>query len=123
MERLERLRKEGLIHTDAVPHEVVTFPGEQPEWDQLAASERAKSARAMETYAGMVTRMDDNIGNVMDYLRQTGEYDNTHIIFMSDNGAEGASYEAYPVFGPKVTEHIEKYYDNSLENIGRCVSL
>ena len=37
---------------------------------------------------------------------------------MSDNGAEGASYEAYPVLGPSLGRTIKKYYNNSLDNIG-----
>lgn len=36
----------------------------------------------------MVGRMDWNIGRVLDYLKSTGEYENTFIVFMSDNGAE-----------------------------------
>jgi arylsulfatase len=45
----------------------------------------------METYAGMVDSIDVNVGKVIDYLKKTGEYDNTMIVFMSDNGAEGAA--------------------------------
>ncbi|KAG8349691.1 hypothetical protein FVEN_g13087 [Fusarium venenatum] len=40
-------------------------------------------------------------------------------LFMSDNGAEGASYEAYHLIGTTIMDHVHKYYDNSLENIGR----
>jgi arylsulfatase len=43
----------------------------------------------MEIYASMVEYMDDQIGRVVDHLKQIGEYDNTVIIFISDNGAEG----------------------------------
>jgi arylsulfatase len=45
----------------------------------------------MEAYAGMVDSIDVNVGRVVDYLKKTGEYDNTMIVFMSDNGAEGAA--------------------------------
>lgn len=38
--------------------------------------------------------MDHNVGRVIDYLESIGELDNTYIMFMSDNGAEGAAYEA-----------------------------
>lgn len=54
----------------------------------------------------------------MDYLKDIGELDNTLIMFMSDNGAEGAAYEAYPLVKGPLLEHIRKYYDNSLDNIG-----
>jgi arylsulfatase len=43
----------------------------------------------MELYAAMVEYMDEQIGRVFDYLKEIGEYDNTVIIFISDNGAEG----------------------------------
>jgi arylsulfatase len=45
----------------------------------------------METYAGMVDSIDLNIGKIIEYLKRTGEYDNTFVVFMSDNGAEGAA--------------------------------
>ena len=48
----------------------------------------------MELYAGMVEYMDDQIGRVFDYLKQIGEYDNTVVIFISDNGAEGNDLRA-----------------------------
>ena len=41
----------------------------------------------------MVECMDHNIGRVTNYLESIGELDNTYIMFMSDNGAEGAAYE------------------------------
>ena len=37
---------------------------------------------------------------------------------MSDNGAEGASYEAIPIWGPKMLNVINRYYNNQLDNIG-----
>ncbi|KAH8812766.1 alkaline-phosphatase-like protein [Xylogone sp. PMI_703] len=117
--RVARLKELGLVDKDVVPHEVVTSPGEMAEWEQLDDTTRAASARAMEVYAGMVDRMDWNIGRVVAYLKENGEYENTFILFMSDNGAEGASYEALPLISSSITDHISKYYDNSLENIGR----
>lgn len=67
----------------------------------------------------MVDRIDYNVGRVVDYLKTQGEYENTTILFMSDNGAEGSSYEARSVMGDRILTHVQKYYDNSLENIGR----
>ncbi|KAK8234605.1 arylsulfatase [Phyllosticta capitalensis] len=118
LRRLESLKKLGLIDPSIKPHDVVTVPGDPAEWEDMDAATRAKSARAMEAYAGMVDRMDWNIGRVISHLKETGEYDNTYIIFQSDNGAEGASIEARPVLGDKILEHLARYYDNSLANIG-----
>lgn len=55
----------------------------------LAPGARKMSGRKMEIYASMVEYMDDQIGRVFDYLKEIGEYDNTVVIFISDNGAEG----------------------------------
>jgi arylsulfatase len=115
--RLAALKRLGLCPLDVTPHPVV--PDGAREWDEMSPEEQAISARAMEVYAAMVTRMDWNIGRVVDYLRGTGELDNTVIIFMSDNGAEGAIVEAMPLAGPAIMEQVRLHYDNSLENIGR----
>jgi arylsulfatase A-like enzyme len=69
-----------------------------------------------------VDRMDWNIGRVTDYLAETGELDDTVVIFLSDNGAEGAIVEAMPLHGAQIAAQIEKYYDNSLDNLGRPTS-
>jgi arylsulfatase A-like enzyme len=122
LRRIQKLKDLGLVADNVKPHPIVAMPGEQEEWQLLDDDTRAKSARAMEVYAGMVDRMDWDIGRVVSYLRETGEYDNTMILFMSDNGAEGASYEAKPILGDKILPHLAKYYDNSLENIGRGTS-
>lgn len=63
----------------------------------MTAEAKARSARAMEVYAAMVEMVDDNLGRVLGHLKETGELDNTFVLFMSDNGAEGASIEAAPV--------------------------
>jgi arylsulfatase len=114
-ERLERLKALGLAPRDVTAHPVVS--DEKP-WEELTDEERAVSARSMEVYAAMVDRMDWNIGRVISYLEQTGELDDTVVIFLSDNGAEGAIVEALPVIGPHIAQHIRDNYDNSLENIG-----
>ena len=93
-----------------------------PEWADMTADERALSARSMEVYAAMVDRMDWNIGRVIDYLTETGELDDTVVIFLSDNGAEGAIVEAMPLRGAQIAAQIEKYCDNSLDNLGRPTS-
>jgi arylsulfatase A-like enzyme len=107
------------MEAGTIPHDFVSVGREQSDWSTMTAEERAKSARSMEAYAGMVDRMDYNIGRVLEHLKASGEYDNTYIFFMSDNGAEGASYEARDVIREDILDHIDKYYDNSLENIGR----
>ena len=125
--RLAKLKELGLVPHDAVPHNVVVpesvrHAKGQDDWHKLSPADRAYSARTMETYAAMVQRMDYNIGKVIDYLEIQGEIDNTVVLFMSDNGAEGALLEAMPIMGENLLGHIETYYDNSIDNIGRANS-
>jgi len=55
------------------------------------ARNKAWELRLMETYAAMVTNMDAGMGRVVDALKANGQYDNTLILFLADNGgcAEG----------------------------------
>ncbi|WP_373521087.1 arylsulfatase [Aquiflexum sp.] len=41
---------------------------------------------------GMVENIDDNVGRLMHYLKQSGKIDNTIVIFMTDNGPNGIRY-------------------------------
>ncbi|PCG90427.1 Alkaline phosphatase-like, alpha/beta/alpha [Penicillium occitanis (nom. inval.)] len=114
--RLQRLKELGMIKDDVKPHPVVAE--EVKEWKDYTEEEKKKSCTAMEVFAGMVECIDANVGKVMDYLESIGELDNTFVCFMSDNGAEGAAYEAYPLVQSGVLPHLQKYYDNSIENLG-----
>lgn len=89
LKRLAALQKLGIIDRDIKPHEVVA-PEAIKKWADMDAYERKASARAMECFAGMVDSMDQNVGKIVDYLKSIGEFDNTFIIFQSDNG-ESAS--------------------------------
>ena len=114
--RLARQQALGLLDAQHTAHPVHS---RQPDWDDLPEHERALSARKMEVYAAMVDRMDWNVGRVIDYLKQTDQFEQTVVIFLSDNGAEGAQLEALPVFGANLNQVIADHYDNSLDNIGR----
>jgi arylsulfatase len=118
-ERLRRMQSLGLCPPDIRAHPVIA---ETKEWDNLSPEEQKISVRAMEVYAAMVDRMDWNIGRVAGYLRETGELDDTVIVFLSDNGAEGAIVEAFPLIGPLISAFVRAYCDNSLDNIGRSNS-
>lgn len=116
LRRLENLKKLGMVPKDVEPHPVVA--DEVKEWRDMSAEERANSCRAMEVFAAMVECIDANVGKVVDYLEQTGELDNTFVCFLSDNGAEGAAYEAYPIVQSSMIGHLQKYYNNHIDNLG-----
>jgi arylsulfatase len=87
-------------------------------WEQLSADEQRRESRKMELYAAMVDNLDDHIGRLLGYLKEAGLYENTLIVFMSDNGAAG---EDFYNEGP-YTEHIQAHFDNSYETMGTAVS-
>lgn len=89
--RLRKLTELGIIDKSVIPHKIETTTQGVGEWSDLTPEEKKLSSRAMEAYAGMVDSIDVNVGKLVDYLKRTGEYDNTFIVFMSDNGAEGAA--------------------------------
>jgi arylsulfatase len=93
LQRLKNLKKLGLV-----PEDVDEFPTNfmTTKWNTLSAEERRQYARDMEVYAAMVEYMDMSIGRLFDYLRTNALYDNTLIVFFSDNGANGAHATAYP---------------------------
>jgi len=83
-ERFERLKKIGVIPADTVLPPI--NPGDRP-WSMLSAQEKTVFARFMAAYAGFITHADDEIGRLVDHLKQTGQYDNTLFVLLSDNGA------------------------------------
>jgi arylsulfatase len=56
-------------------------------WDQCSPEERNLYARMMEVFAGFLTHTDHQIGRLLDFLKEIGEFDNTLIMVLSDNGA------------------------------------
>jgi arylsulfatase len=62
-------------------------------WEKLSDSVRQDEARRMEVYAAMIDILDQNVGRVIDYLKETGHWDNTLFMFLSDNGASAEVVE------------------------------
>jgi len=58
------------------------------DWDAYSEDEQRYHAKRMAVHAGMVDAMDHHLGRLVDYLKRTGQYDNTVFIFTSDNGSE-----------------------------------
>ena len=56
-------------------------------WDSLTEVQQEFQARKMAIHAAMIHRMDLEIGRVLEQIRSMGEFENTVVFFMSDNGA------------------------------------
>ena len=110
--RFENLKKLGLIEQDAVPFDRLET---EPAWQDLPDEEKQLEARKMEIFAAMVDDMDRHTGEVIDYLKSSGQFENTLIFFMSDNGAEGAHLN---IGWEALEQWVEQCCDNSLENLG-----
>jgi len=85
-QRLARMQELGIVDKGVNTADRLYF---LPRSTTLVPAARVMQGRKMELYAAMVEYMDDQIGRVFDYLKEIGEYDNTIVIFISDNGAEG----------------------------------
>jgi arylsulfatase len=111
--RFARLREIGLL-TEGI--QAVPRVPDEPAWDALSAQEKQVAARNMEIYAAMVDDLDHYLGTVFETLKQRGEFDNTFIFFMSDNGPEGAHLE---IGWDPLGEWVAACCDNSLDNMGK----
>ncbi|MFV1988296.1 MAG: arylsulfatase [Gemmatimonadota bacterium] len=114
-ERFESLKTAGIVPRDwSMPprNEAVT------PWTELDAEERRTEARKMELYAALLENLDDHVGRLIEHLKASGLYENTMIVFMSDNGPDGNDFFARGPF----SEYLQAHYDNSYENMGRVTS-
>ena len=84
--RLEKMKNLGLIGSDWVPSSSKEI--KLRDWNALSKEDRDYQDLLMATYAGMIDRLDQNIGKLIAQLKNLGEYENTIILFCSDNGAE-----------------------------------
>jgi arylsulfatase len=56
-------------------------------WAELTAEQRLFQADKMAAHAAMVDVMDRETGRVLDAIRKAGRFDDTLVVFLSDNGA------------------------------------
>lgn len=81
-QRLKRMKEIGLIAPDWEP-----APHEGPDWDSLTQQQKDILDLRMAAYAACVDSVDQNIGKLVQSLKEMGEYENTIIMFLDDNGA------------------------------------
>lgn len=104
-ERMQRLSEMGILKCELSPRQPKTRPkwnlspdelerrigpGEAASaisWRSLTDEQNAFQATKMDIHAAMIHRMDREIGRVIEQLKAMGEFENTVIMFVSDNGA------------------------------------
>ncbi|NOR66624.1 MAG: sulfatase-like hydrolase/transferase [Woeseiaceae bacterium] len=115
-ERLNSLKEAGFIPQDAVPFPRLPM---LPAWETIPEELRKNEARRMELYAAMIDNIDYHLGRLLTHLKKTGVYDNTLVIFFSDNGANGNEMHQYP---DTDKAWVDRNSDNRYENMGRQFS-
>lgn len=106
-ETFERQKKLGIIPKDAV---LSRHDPDVQDWAKLPANERKLYARMMEVFAGFLEHADHNIGELIAFLKEMGEYENTLIMVISDNGASAEG-------GPSGSVNENKFFNNVPDNL------
>ncbi len=89
-ETFARQKRLGVIPQNAV---LTPRPSSLPAWNSLSADQKRTYARMMEVAAGQLAHADHQIGRVIESLRQSGQLDNTLVIYIQ--GDNGASIESF----------------------------
>ena len=97
-----RQKELGLIPQDA---ELSRHDPDVQDWNTLSADEKKLYARMMEVFAGFLTHTDDHYGRLFEFLKTIGEWENTVIMFISDNGASAEG-------GPTGSVNENKFFNN-----------
>ena len=104
---LARQKQLGVMPADA---ELSRRDPDVPDWGSLPAEARRLATRMMEVFAGFLSHTDHHIGRLLDFLKQTGEFDNTLIMVVSDNGASAEG-------GPGGTTNELQFFNNAPESL------
>lgn len=92
----QRMKDKGIVPKDTVNTAMNPLPDDMAlpadavrPWDSLNDDEKRLFARMAEVFAGFSEYTDAQVGRVIDYLKKTGQYENTIIIYAADNGTSG----------------------------------
>jgi len=114
-ETLARQIKLGIVPANTV---LTPRPKEIPAWDSLNDDQKKVYARMMEVYAATVAQSDYEIGRIIDALEQSGQLDNTLVIYLEgDNGAsaegtmQGTTNEVSAQYAPESLEYLVSMID------------
>ena len=91
--RYARMSQMGVIDPQTAPQ---SPPVGGKRFDEMTPAERKFQSGLFQAHAAMIDRMDQGLGDVFQALKDAGKWDNTLILFLSDNGA---SPERYPDSG------------------------
>jgi len=103
-----------LTPINPMPAEVAS-PGDAVRpWNTLNADEKKLFSKLAEVYAGFSEYTDAQVGRIIDYLEESGQLDNTLVIYAADNGASG---EGSPNGTVNENKLFNSYPDEMSENM------
>jgi arylsulfatase A-like enzyme len=118
---LPRMIAKGLLPKDTqltpinpLPDDVAHPDDHVRPWNSLNADEKKLFSRLMEVYAGFSEYTDAQVGRIIDYLEQSGQLENTVVIYCADNGASG---EGSPNGSVNENKFFNNYPDELAENM------
>lgn len=120
-QRFEKQKELGFWNADMKLSDRI--PPDQP-WSELSPEQQAYASRILAVRAVMIENMDENIGRMIQFLKDTGQYDNTLIIFVSDNGtSEPAALLniKFSSMGPGLAQFVAGV-NHTLSNLGNGTS-
>jgi arylsulfatase len=107
-----RQKELGIIPKDA---ELSRHDPDVQDWDNLPEGEKKLYARMMEVFAGFLTHTDYHYGRLFEFLKTIGEWENTIIMFISDNGASSEG-------GPTGSVNENKFFNNVPDSLEENLS-
>ena len=116
-----RMKERGIVpeNTDLTPFNPMPEDAANPAdyvrpWDELNDDEKRLFSRMAEVYAGFSEYTDAQVGRIVDYLEQTGQLENTIVLYAADNGASG---EGSPNGSVNENKFFNGYPDELEENL------
>jgi arylsulfatase len=120
---LPRMIEKGILPKDTkltdfnpIPKDMALAADYVRPWDSLSADEKKLFSKLCEVYAGFSEYTDAQVGRIVDYLKETGQYENTVIIYASDNGASGEG-------SPNGTVNEDKFFNGYPDEISENMKL
>ena len=118
---LPRMIEKGILPKDTKLTDFNPMPEDQANpadfvrpWESLNADEKKLFSRLCEVYAAYSEYTDVQIGRLIDYLKASGQYENTIILYAADNGASG---EGSPNGSVNENKFFNGYPDDLAENM------
>ena len=114
-QKLRERRYLNLINSGLLSKDIKLTPeiDQNQEWEKLSQEDKEKYATVMATHAAMIDNVDQNIGRLINTLKELKIFENTLITFTSDNGATPENGNG--LWPGTINSRMGKDYDKNAE--------